>query len=284
MQRYQCRSCQYQFQSIRRPEAGQRRILDEYVWGRQSLGQLAETHGRSHVWIRRQLDAAEREPRILVPESTVVVADTTFWGRHYGVTVFRSPSLGENLWWMEVEQELPEVYAEGYAYLCERGWDIQAAVVDGKRGLGKVFKGIPVQICQFHQMKIVTKYLTRRPESTAARELRSLTLTLARTDEATFTRELARWHERHQSFLNEHTLCPWCRRKRYTHRRLRAAFRSLSTNLPYRFTHQRYPELHIPNTTNCLDGMFSQLKNRLAVHRGMRRDRRYKLISDILSG
>jgi len=30
--------------------------------------------------------------------------------------------------------------------------------------------------------------------------------------------------------------------------------------------------------------MFSQIKNRLAVHRGLRRDRRLKLISEILSG
>jgi len=30
--------------------------------------------------------------------------------------------------------------------------------------------------------------------------------------------------------------------------------------------------------------MFSQLKNRLAVHRGLQRDRRFKVISEILKG
>lgn len=55
-------------------------------------------------------------------------------------------------------------------------------------------------------------------------------------------------------------------------------------NLPRLFTYQRHPNLNIPNTTNTLDGMFSQIKNRLAVHRGLRRDRRFKLISEILQG
>ena len=254
------------------------------MWGRQSLGQLAEATGRSHVWVRRALDRSEPSPPRLIPGPTVIAADTTFWGRQYGVTVFRSPSRKRNLWWAETDQELPDVYVSGYATLRDNGWSIQAAVIDGKRGLLNVFKDIPVQICQFHQMKTVTKYLTRKPEILAAQELRSLTLTLARTDEATFTRTLSAWHERHQSFLDEYTLCPWCRRKHYTHRRLRAAYRSLLTNLPHLFTYQRYPELGIPNTTNCLDGMFSQLKNRLAVHRGLRRDRRYKIIGKILSG
>jgi len=36
-------------------------------------------------------------------------------------------------------------------------------VVDGGRGLANVFKDIPVQICQFHQIKQVTKY--RRKET-----------------------------------------------------------------------------------------------------------------------
>src|SRR5204863_7931209 len=52
-----------------------------------------------------------------------------------------------------------------------------AAVVDGRRGFLAVFKDIPVQICQFHQIKQVTKYLTRRPKTEAGVELRTLALT-----------------------------------------------------------------------------------------------------------
>lgn len=201
--------------------------------------------------------------------------------------VFRSPTLKQNLWWKESLFETPWVYHEGLEQLLTNGWTITGAVIDGKRGVAEVFErmGIPVQYCQFHQIKTVTKYLTRKPQTEAARELRALALTLAAAREEDFARRLAAWHERWRTFLDErspalHTKRQWV----YTHRRLRAAYRSLKTNLPRLFTYQQHSELNLPNTTNTLDGMFSQIKNRLAVHRGLRRDRRFKIISEILSG
>ena len=242
--------------------------------------------GRSHVWVRKQIDNAETKVQTLSPESIVLALDTTFWGRQYGVSVLRSPKLKKNLWWQEVTQETPEIYRQGKEELEKQGWTIEAVVIDGKAGVARVFSNIPVQLCQFHQMKTVTKYLTRKPKTQAGWELRQITLTLARTSEVEFTNKLNAWHERWQTFLSERTPCPCCKPNcwPYTHRKLRAAYRSLKTNLPFLFTYQRYPELNIPNTTNCLDGMFSQIKNRLAVHRGLRRDRRYKLIEEILRG
>jgi hypothetical protein len=211
----------------------------------------------------------------------------TFWGRGYGVMVFRSPTLRRNLWWKESLFETPWIYREGLERLIGQGWTITGAVIDGKRGVAQVFEahGIPVQYCQFHQVKTVTKYLTRKPQTEAARELRSLALLLKDSSEADFTRLLAAWHDRWSAFLDERSLALHTKRRwQFTHRRVRAAYRSLKTNLSRLFTYQRHPELNLPNTTNTLDGMFSQIKNRLAVHRGLRRDRRYKLITEILSG
>lgn len=259
-------------------------LLHDYVWKRQTLAQLAETSAHSARWVRTQIDRTKEPMRPLLPRQTVLAADTTFWGRQYGVVVFRSPTLKKNLWWAETTLETPEVYARGYATLKERGWDITAIVLDGKRGIPKAFEGIPLQLCQFHQVKTINTYLTRKPQTLAAQELRAIALTLARTDEATFTARLSAWEKHHRAFLDEHTFCGYCKRKHYVHRRLRSAYRSLMTNLPYLFTYKKYPELHIPNTTNCLDGMFSQLKNRLAVHRGLSKTRRYKIISAILGG
>jgi hypothetical protein len=222
-----------------------------------------------------------------MPTRTPIAADVTFWGRGYGVIVFRSPSLKQNLWWRESCSETPWVYQEGLQHLIAQGWTITAAVIDGKRGVAGVFEahGIPVQYCQFHQVKTVTKYLTRKPQTEAGRTLRALVLTLVSTTEDDFRLCLSAWYERWNVFLAETSPAPYTKRGWvYTHRRVRAAYRSLRTNLTRLFTYQRYPELHLPNTTNTLDGMFSQIKNRLAVHRGLRRDRRFKIISEILQG
>jgi hypothetical protein len=48
------------------------------------------------------------------------------------------------------------------------------------------------------------------------------------------------------------------------------------------FTYQTYPELNMPNTTNTIDGYFASLKKKIAAHHGARRDRRYKVISELL--
>lgn len=257
------------------------------MWKRQSLAQLAEREQRSARWVKRQLDAGALAYPPLPRQPTVIVADVTFWGRGYGVCVFRSPSLKRNLCWTEVEQETGAGYAASLKGLRERGWTIQAAVIDGRRGVARVFEqhAIPVQFCQFHQMKTVTKYLTRKPQTDAAQELRRLACTLHETNEKDFTAALSTWRTQYESYLNERSPAPHKKRSwEYTHRKLRAAYRSLITNMPYLFVYQKYPDLNIPNTTNSLDGMFSQLKNKLAVHRGLRRDRRFKMISTILAG
>lgn len=237
--------------------------------------------------MKKQIDTASSAERSLVPQSTSVAADMTFWGRGYGVMVFRSPTLKRNLWWTESLLETPFVYSEGLAALRKDGWTITGAVIDGKRGVARVFErfGIPVQHCQFHQVKTVTKYLTRKPKTEAARELLLLALQLKDMQEKEFRIALDRWYARWKDFLDEQSPAP--RKKRgweYTHKRVRAAYRSLKSNLSRLFTYQKHPELGLPNTTNTLDGMFSQIKNRLAVHRGLRRDRRFKVISEILKG
>jgi|GEM_PF-3589818 len=54
-------------------------------------------------------------------------------------------------------------------------------------------------------------------------------------------------------------------------------------NKPYLFTYQRFPELHILNTTNSLDGFFNHLKNSIGVYRGKTPEHRYKMIQEMLT-
>jgi hypothetical protein len=258
-----------------------------YVDGKQTLTQLAETTKRSHVWIRDRLDAVSVALPGSIPQKTVLIVDTTFWGRSYGVCVFFSKELKRAIWWHEVESERMAHYHYGRKILEAKGWNFVAVVVDGRRGFLNVFNGIPIQICQFHQIKQVTKYLTRKPQTDAGKELRALVLTLTKTDETTFTQALNDWHEKWGSFIEEKTVEEFLSGKKkwfYSHGKVRAAYRSLKQNLPHLFTYQKYPELDIPNTTNDLDGSFSALKKKLSVHHGLRRDRRFKVISQLLKG
>jgi hypothetical protein len=183
-----------------------------------------------------------------------------------------------------VSSELMAHYHYGRKILEAQGWTFTGAVIDGRRGLATVFQDIPVQVCHFHQMKTVTKYLTRRPETEAGQELRSIMLTLAHTTEPVFTTALIRWEKQYRLFITEKTHVAGTKHWYYTHKNVRSAYLSLFRNCFNLFTYQRYPELHIPNTTNTIDGYFAGVKKKVAQHHGLRKDRRFKVIGELLKG
>jgi len=284
LQRYRCTSCLRFFQSQRKNQKQNKKLWEEYVWGKQNLKQLAKANSHGVKWVRNQLEKVEVKKKEITPCATVFIPDTTFFGGTYGVCVFRALLLKKNLWWTEVSKEIMVTYYYGRKILEDKGWVFTAVVVDGRRGMTTVFKDIPVQICHFHQMKTVTKYLTRRPETLAGQELRRIMLELPRSNEEEFTKLLSEWKKDWNEYIHEKTYITGTRRWYYTYKKVRSAYLSLERNLPYLFTYQKYPELNIPNTTNSLDGSFAHLKDKVNIHHGLRRDRRFKMIEEILGG
>lgn len=278
-----CLWCKRQFVSKNNHRAFRRNLWNDYVWRRQTLTQLAQRHRKSQRWVQRQLDKVEPVIKGGNPQKIIAVADATFFRRTYGLLMVRCPRLKKNLYWKEISAETPEAYHQARSILESRGYTIEAAVVDGRRGVHAVFSDIPVQFCQFHQIAIIRRYLTSRPKLPAGVELRSITLALPILTEGAFQHMLDHWHERWSIFLKERTYALDGKHWQHTHRRIRSAYRSLRTNLPYLFTYEKHPHLRIPNTTNSLDGYFSKLKELLNVHRGQTIKRRYKMIQEILS-
>ena len=163
------------------------------------------------------------------------------------------------------------------------GFEIEAIVLDGKRGVREVFSDIPVQMCQFHQKAIVRRYLTQNPRLQAAKELLAYIVHFLPTiEKEDFHLLLSQWYARWKDFLKEKTYDEDGKHWHYTHRRIRSAYRSLRENIDFLFTYQEYPELSIPNTTNSLDGSFGHMKTLLKNHRGVSKKRRFKMIEEIL--
>jgi hypothetical protein len=212
----------------------------------------------------------------------VAVMDCVFFGRARGYLVVRDPHRKENVYWSEIERENSDEYQCARDTLESQGFAIQAVVADGKRGIKGVYEDLPVQMCQFHQKLIITRYLTMRPKLEASIELRQLVRGLCDADEKCFALELEAWHEKWREFLNERTVNAETNKRPFTHRRLRSAHRSLKTNLPYLFTYKKFPELNIPNTTNGLEGSFAYLKELVRVHRGITANLKHKIIESVL--
>lgn len=259
-------------------------LWSEYTNGKQTYVQLAARYGCSVRTIQRRLDKIEVRRTDdgvgQVPRKVVIVTDTTYFGRDFGVLLIRDAHTGEILYRAFVKYETNRLYATGVDRLREQGYEIAAVVCDGRKGVINLFENIPVQMCQFHQTAIITRYLTRKPKILAAQELRTLALSLAKVDKETFINDLNRWFDKWNEFLNERTVNQETGKSFYTHKRLRSAYRSLKTNLPWLFTFADHPELEIPNTTNSIDGLFSVLKNKLRCHNGLSKSRRMKFIDE----
>jgi len=208
--------------------------------------------------------------------------DTTYWGRNFGVMLFKDALTKENLLKYYVKHETNVLYATGISELESLGFQIIAVVCDGRKGLIQLFKDIPVQMCQFHQSAIIRRYLTKKPKLQAAQELMKVLDLMKQTDKASFVGCLQLWFEKWEDFLNERTTNPITNKSFYTHKRLRSAYRSLKNNLPWLFTWYDYFELNIPNTTNAIDGHFADLKNKLRNHNGLSKERKKKFIDEFL--
>lgn len=137
-------------------------------------------------------------------------------------------------------------------------------------------------MCQFHQLAIIRRYLTKRPKLKAAQELMSVVDLMKQTDKESFIGALELWFDKWQDFLNERTINPVTNKSFYTHKRLRSAYRSLRNNLTWLFTWYDYIGLEIPNTTNAIDGHFADLKNKLRNHNGLSKQRKKKFIDEFL--
>jgi hypothetical protein len=221
----------------------------------------------------------------------VVVVDASYFGKRReatdldGIMVFVDSLTGEVIWAKFIKNETNSDYQEGLDYIESRGFEILGAVSDGRKGLARIFKDYPYQICQFHIQKGISTILTKNPKSEAGKDLKCFndTFIKLRLTKEQFTGEIEIYLKTYQEYLSEMSeIEP----TRYKHEKLRKALNKYRNNLKYMFTYQTTTEAdpqlqnqlqptQIPNTTNHIDGgIFSPLKRLLNNHPGTTKQRR----------
>lgn len=299
-QRYKCTKCWYVFQNARRELMNWESLWNEYSKWKQSYNQLAEKHDMSIYKVRKLLDSYKLQGinhnKVIsdswdtiskiniewssqVTKRTVIVMDTTYFWRRYWIMVFRSPSLHKNLLWKEVRYETKELYIQWITELKEQGWEIEAIVCDWRKWVLEWFKDIPIQMCVFHQMKIVRTQITSHPKLEANKELKDFVSMLWKCRETTMKAWIEDWYERYKDFLKERN-----EDNKLIHIRTVRAYKSIIHHWDYLFTYQHYRwKISIPTTTNSLEWTFSHLKEKVRIHRWLTPERRQKVIDDYLS-
>jgi hypothetical protein len=200
-----------------------------------------------------------------------------------GTLVFKDILTKEILIWKHIDSERVVDYKQLLNRLLDLNYDVKAIIIDGKRGLFNAFKDFPIQMCQFHQKKTINRYLTKNPRLDSGKDLRKIMFNLTTTTEAIFTKKLNDWHNKYEDFLNEKSLSQTTGKLIYTHPKIRSAYRSLRTNLPYLFTYKNHKDLDIQNTANSIDGgVFAPMKKLLKIHNGFSKSLKIKMVDDYL--
>lgn len=279
---YKCMDCGKQFIGGKRRNKSQ--VITDYIEGKQTLRQLALRYDVSERTIRRDLTGMRFVHSISKYKEVTVQLDITYWGRHFGLMVIKDALRNKILWHKYVRNETIAQYIEGISWLKSQGFKIYGAVIDGMRGLAQALYPIPVQMCQFHQILIIRRYLTQEPDLEASVQLLDLVKRITRMDKESFIGAFNEWYEKYKDVLNERVHDKRIKRNMppYMRPRLRSAYLSLRRNMPLLWTFYDHPETGLPNTNNGIEGLFSDLKGKLRVHRGINKDNRKKLLDEYI--
>lgn len=288
-QRFKCRQCLKTWTSKSHPQVLAKRIWQDLVFHNLNINEIAKKYGVCVRTIRNKLNLYI--PPEIVPneddkKTTVIAMDVTFFKRAGGVLTVINAHNGKALYCAETGgYETVWDYEKAILKLHQQNVFPKVAVVDGKKGVIKMLReyGILVQMCQFHQKKIVRVCLTRNPIYPENRSLKDVVDCLTHVNRDIFETMVYAWRAANLYWLNERTHYEngkW----EYTHKLTRRAINSILYHLPYLFTFQDYPELNIPNTNNKIEGIHSEMKRRLANHRGLKKAQKIKFIRIFLSG
>lgn len=198
--------------------------------------------------------------------------------------IYRDITHRENLFWSFHSGETYAATQDDLQTLTETLGDHQPSGVisDWKRsivsGVGSNFDHLPHQRCLAHVVREVRKLLPKDSNIIAVLVLRKIGEQLpdikTKQQEVDWKAQLIRWQEKHSKLLTAKSFSPIETNKHgqprwwYTHGNLRRAWYLLTNNWHPFFVHIYHQK--IPNTNNSIEGVNSQLKNKLLNHRGMK--------------
>ncbi len=219
--------------------------------------------------------------RVRPSEKVNLLIDGTYFSNNLCLILYRDQHIKYTQLYRLSDGEWYEELKEDLQNLLSLGVQLESITCDGHKALlkaiGKVCKEVIVQRCVVHIQRMCRIWLTSRPKSLAAIELRiivnGLHIIKDRRQWGHWVVNLHNWHQQHKEYLNEKTFHAEGRYW-YKHKLLRRSFSVIRKALPNMFHYLDNPR--IPKSTNSLESFFGHLKNHITIHRGLSKsNRRY---------
>jgi len=288
-QRYKCKNCDIFF-TIQNESVTKANLLvwfKRWIVHKHTFEQLSQESGYSISTLQRYFYRQLEDPPIWQTKQSQPVnllIDGTYFGNDLCLVIYRDDKikftqlyrLTDGEWFEEIKEDLENILSLGI--------EIQSITCDGHKAVLRAIRFvcpyIPTQRCLFHIQNMCRIWLTSRPKSLAAKELRSIVGQLHmikfHNDKLFWIRQLRQWYSLHKDFVQEKTLHEQSKRWWYTHKLLRRSFAVIKNALPDMFHY--LDNANIPKTTNGLESFFGHLKDNLSIHRGLSKSHKKSFI------
>ena len=252
--------------------------FQKWVIGKQNLTELSKLSGYSKRKLQGIFYAYLAEPPRFVIKNKLVpnlLIDGTYFNGDACLVLYYDSRLKYALFHRWTNQEYYSELKEDLENLHRLGISLQSVTCDGKKAIinavKKVYPQALIQRCIVHIQRSVRLWLTRKPKSLAAKELRYLIGLLHHinnvTEQFMWTVAFEKWYKKHQLFIEEKVKNTPTNRWWYKHRQIRRCAVLVKVALPNMF--HFITNKNVPKSTNGIDSYFGHLKLNLNVHRGL---------------
>lgn len=252
-------------------------LFKKWVLGKRSLGELSRECGYSERQLRRWFDEyLDKPPKWTIRrnEGISVLIDDTWFGDRC-LVVYRDQTNTSTLYYRFSDREDRFEISKDLETFKALGLKIYSFTTDGSddiiRAIEWVYPFVIRQRCLVHIERDCLTWLTKHPRTSAGITLRRLACQISdiktNNDKIFWIRQLERWHEEYEDFIQEKSVNVETGELTYTHGKVRQSYILLKKALPNMFKYIDHP--HVPTNTNGIESFFGHLKDNLRIHRGL---------------
>ena len=279
-QRYYCSNCKSYF-TDRRPQVSD---SNKTVWfrkwivGKQSIEQLSKSSGYSIRHLKSYF--YKQLPRcplwhIQRREKVNLLIDGTYFTNKVCLVLYRDANIHMTIFYRLTDGERFGELKEDLQNIKSTGIQIESVTCDGAANILKAVREVcpeaVLQRCTVHIAREIETWITRKPQSHAARELleivRLLNCVVTPNDAHFWIKAFVVWHRKYEAFINEKTVDEQSAHWWYTHKMLHRSVVHIQRALPNMFNYTRHKK--VPKSSNSIEAFFGHLKDNLRIHRGL---------------
>ena len=278
--RYYCKNCNSYF-TDRRPHISDNNMFiwfERWVRDKQSIQQISKESGYSERTLKRyfhRILPTYPTWQIQKREKVNLIIDGTYFTNKICLLLYRDHNIKMTILYRLTNREALRDLKEDLQAIKNVGIEIESVTCDGAANIIKAVREVcpeaVIQRCTFHIANEICTWLTKKPQSDAARELRLLVLSLSKIkthlEAQLWIKEFIDWDSKYSNYINEKSIDEDTGRWWYTHKMLHRSSSHIKRAIPYMFNYTRYSK--IPKTSNSIESFFGHLKDHLRLHRGL---------------